>query len=264
MRWRSINSLSVATRHTIANGVVITALAVTLIALLIPVEGFGSRTPAGSAAGTAGAAGEDDGAGTMSTAYGPLTAADRDFVRKVRLAGLWELPAGRQAQQRGTRASVRTAGDHLVEGHTDLDQQVIRVGQALGVDLPNQPTSQQQEWLGQLTQAQGDAYERLFIQLLRRAHGKVFALLAGVRAQTRNSMVRALATSANATVLDHITVLEESGLVDFDALSDASPVPSPARSSPAVPAPAAPSPAPSSPAPPIPSRKKSSHESTGS
>lgn len=222
LRRRSITGLSVATRHTIASGIVISALAVTLIALLVPVEGFGSRTPVAAAA----PAGEDDGAGTMSTAYGPLTAADRDFVRKVRLAGLWELPAGRQAQQRGTRDSVRTAGEHLVEGHTDLDQQVIRVGQALGVDLPNQPNEQQREWLDQLTRAQGDAYERLFIQLLRRAHGKVFALLAGVRAQTRNSMVRALATSANATVLDHISVLEDSGLVDFDALADADPVPS--------------------------------------
>ncbi|MFB6620037.1 DUF4142 domain-containing protein [Streptomyces sp. NPDC085524] len=244
LRWRSINSLSVATRHTIANGIVITALAVTLIALLVPVSGFGDRAAARPTAGLPAA--DDDGAGTMSTAYGPLTAADRDFVRKVRLAGLWELPAGRQAQQRGTRPAVRTAGEHLVEGHTDLDQQVIRVGQALGVDLPNQPSAQQQEWLSQLTQAQGDAYERLFVQLLRRAHGKVFALLAGIRAQTRNSMVRALATSANATVLDHITVLEESGLVDFDSLADAAPAPAQVPSSPAL----------SSPAPPIPSRKK--------
>ncbi|MGW0366930.1 DUF4142 domain-containing protein [Streptomyces sp. NPDC002990] len=210
-----------ATRYTIGSGFVITALAVTLIALLIPVERFGGR----ASATVSGPAPDDDGAGIMSTAYGPLTPTDRDFMRKVRLAGLWELPAGRQAQQRGTRASVRTAGDHLVEGHTDLDEQVIEVGQALGIDLPNQPNEQQRDWLGQLTRAQGADYERLFIQLLRRAHGKVFALVAQVRAQTRNSKVRALATSANATVLDHITVLEDSGLVDFDALADPTPAP---------------------------------------
>ncbi|MFD3539126.1 DUF4142 domain-containing protein [Streptomyces sp. NPDC058662] len=216
-----------AARHTLASGAVITALALTLIALLIPVDGFGDRATAVGA----GAAGDDDGGGIMSTAYGPLTPADRDFVRKVRLAGLWELPAGRQAMQRGTRPSVRTAGEHLVEGHTDLDRQVIQVGQSLGVDLPNQPSEQQRTWLGQMTRAQGDEYERLFVQLLRRAHGKVFALLAGIRAQTRNSMVRTLATSANATVLDHITVLEDTGLVDFDSVAD--PV---APSSPAGPA----------------------------
>ncbi|MFG2989046.1 DUF4142 domain-containing protein [Streptomyces sp. NPDC048257] len=205
-----------ATRYTIGSGLVITALALTLIALLIPVDSFGSRA---SAAAT-GPAGDDDGGGTLSTAYGPLTAADRDFVRKVRLAGLWELPAGRQAQQRGTRPAVRTAGQHLIDGHTELDRQVIQVGGALGIDLPNQPSAQQQDWLGQLNRARGEEYERLFVQLLRRAHGKVFALLAGIRAQTRNSMVRALATSANTTVLDHITVLEDTGLVDFDVLSD--------------------------------------------
>lgn len=226
-RWRSLSRYSVATRYTIGSAFVIMALAVTLIALLIPVEKFGARASATAARPAA----EDDGAGIMSTAYGPLTPADRDFVRKVRLAGLWELPAGRQAQQRGTRAAVRTAGEHLVEGHTDLDRQAIQVGQALGVDLPNQPSEQQRGWLSQLTRAQGDEYERLFIQLLRRAHGKVFALLAQVRAQTRNSMVRALATSANATVLDHITVLEDSGLVDFDALNvpDGTPAPSDVR-----------------------------------
>ncbi|MDX6762523.1 MULTISPECIES: DUF4142 domain-containing protein [Streptomyces] len=219
MRRRNTRGWSTATRYSIASGVVITALALTLIALLVPVDKFdGGRATAATVAAPAPA--DDDGLGTVSTAFGPLTAADRDFVRKVRLAGLWELPAGRQAQQRGTRPAIRTAGDHLVDGHTELDRQAIQVGQALGIDLPNQPSAQQQDWLGQLNRAKGEEYERLFAQLLRRAHGKVFSLLAGIRAQTRNSMVRALATSANATVLDHITVLEATGLVDFDGLSD--------------------------------------------
>ncbi|MET9883379.1 DUF4142 domain-containing protein [Streptomyces sp. NPDC006430] len=214
-----------------ATGVVIGALAFTLVALLIPVQKFGGRN---AAAATVSAA-DDDGAGIISTAFGPLTPQDRDFVRKVRLAGLWELPAGRQAQERGKRPAVRTAGEHLIEGHTELDRRVMEVGQALGVELPNQPNAQQQGWLDQLNRAQGPQYEALFVQLLRRAHGKVFTLVAQVRAQTRNSMVRALATDANATVLDHIAVLEASGLVDFDGLADAPPG---TPSAPAAPAPA--------------------------
>ncbi|MYV92272.1 hypothetical protein GT350_18860, partial [Streptomyces sp. SID1034] len=55
--------------------------------------------------------------------------------------------------------------------------------------------------------------------LLRAAHGKVFALVAQVRATTRNSLVRDLANDANRTVLDHMTMLEATGLVDFDALA---------------------------------------------
>lgn len=212
---RTAISRSLASSRTVGTGLIIGALAITLAALLIPVRSFGSN----SAAATGGApAFTDDGGGTVSTPYGPLTPLDRDFVRRVRLAGLWELPAGRQAQQRGTSEAVKNAGDHLVEGHTELDRRTVEAAQALGVDLPNQPNKQQQGWLNQLDKAQGNAYERLFANVVRRAHGKVFALVAQVRAQSRNSMVRSLATRTNAVVLDHITVLEDTGLVDFDSL----------------------------------------------
>lgn len=234
IRRSNVGGMSVASRHVMGTGIVIGALALTLIALLIPVRSFGGASAAAApavAAAPSPASADDDGAGVMSTAFGPLTPQDRDFVRKVRLAGLWELPAGRQAQERGSRKAVRTAGEHLVEGHTELDRRVMEVGQALGVELPDRPSAQQQAWLDQLDRAQGATYERLFIQLLRRAHGKVFTLVAQVRAQTRNSMVRELATDANTTVLDHITVLEASGLVDFDGLSDTLPAPAQAPGS---------------------------------
>ncbi|WP_324289346.1 DUF4142 domain-containing protein [Streptomyces sp. H34-S4] len=229
IRRTNVGGMSPASRHVMGTGIVFGALALTLIALLIPVRSFGGRTaeaaplPATAPAAASPGSADDDGAGVMGTAFGPLTPQDRDFVRKVRLAGLWELPAGRQAQERGTRKSVRTAGEHLVEGHAELDRRVLEVGQALGVELPDQPTGQQQAWLDQLDRAQGGTYERLFVQLLRRAHGKVFALVAQVRAQTRNSVVRELATDANTTVLDHIAVLEASGLVDFEGLADTPP-----------------------------------------
>lgn len=234
IRRTNVGGMSVASRHVMGTGIVIGALALTLIALLIPVRSFGGRTATAAPAPapaptTAPAAADDDGAGVVNTAFGPLTPQDREFVRKVRLAGLWELPAGRQAQERGTRKSVRTAGEHLVEGHAELDRKVLEVGQALGVELPDRPTGQQQAWLDQLDRAQAATYERLFIQLLRRAHGKVFTLVAQVRAQTRNSVVRELATDANATVLDHIAVLEASGLVDFEGLADTPATAAPSR-----------------------------------
>ncbi|MCB5166746.1 DUF4142 domain-containing protein [Streptomyces bambusae] len=208
-------------RRTLTSGrgvgtlLVVGALAATLAALLVPVHSFGQTR--GQAA--AGAPFTDDGRGTVSTPYGPLTPQDRDFVRRVRLAGLWELPAGREAMQRGGRESVRTAGEHLVMGHTELDRRALKTGEVLDIPLPDRPNAEQQGWLDQLHTARGERYEQLFANLLRAAHGKVFALVAQVRANSRNAMVRSLATVTNSVVLDHITVLEDTGLVDYDALS---------------------------------------------
>ena len=44
--------------------------------------------------------------GWTQTESGPLGAADRDLLAKVRQAGLWEMPTGQQMQQRGSSQRV--------------------------------------------------------------------------------------------------------------------------------------------------------------
>lgn len=160
-------------------------------------------------------------ASSVDTQWGPLTASDRDLIERVRLAGLWEMPAGEQAMKRAPTPEIKEAGDHLVNGHADLDKRVRDVAAKLNVTLPNQPNAEQQGFLNQLNAAQGKEYNRAFAQLLRSAHGKIFPLIAAVRNQTQNSLVRQLASDANQTVLDHITMLEKTGEVDFDAIANA-------------------------------------------
>ncbi|MFG2450950.1 DUF4142 domain-containing protein [Streptomyces sp. M41(2017)] len=236
---RSINRTGLVS----GTGLIITALLATLAALAFPIWSYADRSGTGL---------DTLNAQSVPTRYGPLSALDREFVTKVRLAGLWELPAGQQAQERGTTQAVRTAGEHLIEGHTFLDARVRNVAARLGLELPNQPNPQQRGWLATLSAAHGTAYDRDFANLLRAAHGKVFAVVAQVRATTRNSLVRDLADDANTTVLDHIKVLEATGYVDFDALARdaATASPPPLTSSPAPPGPTE---APRSPVPVTPS-----------
>ena len=177
----------------------------------------------------------------MSTQYGPLSALDRDFITKVRLAGLWELPAGQQAQQKGTTAGRTHGGAAPRRGaHLPGRSGCATSPPGSGSTLPNQPSDQQKQWLATLNAAQGADYDREFANILRLAHGKVFSVVAQVRATTRNSLVRALADDANTTVLDHIKVLEATGYVDFDALARdmAAASTPPLTSSPAPPGPA--------------------------
>ncbi|MFZ3597583.1 DUF4142 domain-containing protein [Streptomyces sp. BH104] len=209
---------------------IVTGLVATLAALVFPLWSYADRSGTGL---------DELNAQTVSTRFGPLSATDRLFITKVRLAGLWELPAGQQAEERAPSKAVETAGEHLVEGHTFLDARVREVAARMNLELPSQPNAQQQGWLRELTAAKGADYERRFANILRRAHGQVFSLVAQVRASTRNALVRGLADDANTTVLDHIKVLEATGLVDFDALArdGATASPPPATRSPAPPGP---------------------------
>ncbi|WNZ06551.1 DUF4142 domain-containing protein [Streptomyces sp. 11x1] len=90
----------------------------------------------------------------------------------------------------------------------------------LGVDIPNDAAEEQQQWVRDLENAQGEEFDKLFANVLRASHGKIFATIGEVRAATQNDLIRRHARQANQTVLDHMEVLEDTGLVDASTFQE--------------------------------------------
>ncbi|MEZ0075013.1 DUF4142 domain-containing protein [Planotetraspora sp. GP83] len=154
----------------------------------------------------------------QQTRWGPLSPADRDLLVRVRWAGLWEIPAGRWAQDRAASEKVKDVGMHLVTDHTKLDAEVRELAAKLGVPLPDQPNPDQRHWLDEMSASRGADFDRIFADRLRGAHGKVFTVVSAVRAGTRNELIRAFATRAVNVVMKHMSLLESTGLVDYSTL----------------------------------------------
>ncbi|BEL12797.1 hypothetical protein Q0Z83_109880 [Actinoplanes sichuanensis] len=158
------------------------------------------------------------------TGEGKLAAADKDFVIKVRLAGLWEIPAGDMAQDKSRSNRVKGIGADIAEQHKVLDQLTRDAAKKLKITLPNEPNEDQQGWLQEMEDAAvGQEFDQIYIDRLRAAHGKIFPAIATIRTSTRNDTVRKLAQRANQFVMTHLTLLESSGIVDFAALPTAPP-----------------------------------------
>lgn len=162
------------------------------------------------------------GAGGVGNAAdsGPLSELDKTFLVKVRQAGLWEIPAGRLAQDQASGEAIKRAGMHLLDGHSKLDQLVREDAKALNVSIPDEASAEQQQWVKQLEKAKGTEFDQVFVDLLRASHGKIFITIGEVRAATKNHMIRRLAKQANNTVMDHMEVLEDTGLVTDAVLDD--------------------------------------------
>ncbi|MGH3906636.1 MAG: DUF4142 domain-containing protein [Pseudonocardiaceae bacterium] len=176
--------------------------------------------------------------GWTQTEWGPLGPADRDLLIKVRQAGLWEGPSGQLAEQQASSPRVQEVGGLIAAEHADLDAQARAVAAQLGVALPNQPSEQQQGWMSEMAGQPGPDFDRVFVQRLRAAHGKVLPLVAEVRGSTRNELIRSFAKTSAEFVTRHCEYLESTGLVDAAALPDP-PVPDSAPAAPQVPAAAA-------------------------
>jgi predicted outer membrane protein len=162
---------------------------------------------------------------------GPVTPADRDLLVKVRLAGLWEMPAGQMAAEKGASQRVREIGAEISAQHVELDRLVVAAAARLNVPLPERPNVEQQGWLKEMQGSTGAQFDQIFVDRLRAAHGAVFPAIAVVRTGTRNEVVRVLAQQSNDFVMNHLTLLESTGLVDYGSL----PLPQAGAGGPVVP-----------------------------
>lgn len=160
----------------------------------------------------AGVADADDGPVT-DTSWGPLTDADRNLLIRVKLAGLWEVPAGDMAQDHSTDQRVKAVGRVLAADHRRLNDEVAVAARKLQVTLPDRPNPSQQGWLDEMAPERGHAFDETFANRLRTAHGVVFGVIAEVRDSTRNTLVRAFAAEANDVVMKHMSLLESTGFV---------------------------------------------------
>jgi putative membrane protein len=159
--------------------------------------------------------------GLTDKGTGTLSPADRDFVIKVRLAGLWEIPAGNMAQEKSDDPRIVNIGKSISAQHVELDKLDRAAAAKLGIALPNKPNNDQQSWLNEMRNATGAQFDQVYIDRLRAAHGKIFPAIATIRASTRNDTVRKLAQQSNQFVMTHMTLLESSGIVDYGTLPTA-------------------------------------------
>ncbi|KAG0251674.1 hypothetical protein DFQ27_008595 [Actinomortierella ambigua] len=161
---------------------------------------------------------------TIATEWGPMTAIDRDLIRKVRLTSLWELPIASEALTRSKSSKIRQISAKIQEQHEFLDAAVLSIAKQLNVQLPNGPSSEQACWMCEIRAAQTDKeHDDSFVRRLRFAHGLIFSTIATVRGTTQNTAVRSFAETANLFVLGHMQLLESTGLVAANSF----PVPPP-------------------------------------
>jgi predicted outer membrane protein len=151
----------------------------------------------------------------VDTEWGPLADSDRELLRQVKFAGLWEIPAGQMAIDKGADPRVVEVGGFIRDEHIELDEMAEEAATKLGVTLPTEPFANHQVFLDRMEAKDGEAFDLEFIQRLREAHGAIYPVIAYTRAGTQNELVREFAQVGEDFVGRHMDYLESTGLVDW-------------------------------------------------
>ncbi|MFI0373925.1 DUF4142 domain-containing protein [Actinomadura sp. 1N219] len=179
-----------------------------------------ARQSSDGGAQPAAAAAENARQATVTTEWGPLGPADRVLIVKVREAGLWEIPVGREAARRAARPATQRNLAEIARQHERLDELARGIAAQLNVPLPDRPTAEQQSWMSEIGGKSGTEYDKTAVARMRVAHGQIYPQIAAVRASTRNTLVRQFAKQCETFVHTHMTLLEGTGFVTVDALPD--------------------------------------------
>jgi putative membrane protein len=155
---------------------------------------------------------EDTAAVSEATAEAPDPAAPQGFVDMAASSDMYEIEAGKLAQEKGTSDAVKEFGAMMEKDHTassdKLKAAVSEAGEGLTVPTAMQPKHQQQ--LDALRNA-GDQFDALYAQQQQAAHQEALTLLQGQAESGTVAPLKAFAAAAVPVVEGHVDHARELG-----------------------------------------------------
>src|SRR5699024_7004013 len=88
---------------------------------------------------------------------------DEAWMVAAHQSNLAEIAAGTTAQEQATTDAVREMGATLIADHEALDADLVALAEELGVDLPDQPSPEQEAALTEVREQQGEAFDTAWI-----------------------------------------------------------------------------------------------------
>ncbi|GIG37945.1 DUF4142 domain-containing protein [Cellulomonas pakistanensis] len=129
---------------------------------------------------------------------------DRTWLVAAHQSNLAEIAAGQAALQKATTEDVRMHGQMLIDDHTALDAALTPVAQQLGVELPAEPTPEQQATLAEVSAQSGEAFDRAWVEAQIAGHRATLAAGEQELAQGSEQTVKDLAAAAAPVVQKHL------------------------------------------------------------
>jgi len=137
---------------------------------------------------------------------------DSAWMVAAHQSNLAEIAAGNAAQEHGTTEAVQDMGQALIEDHQALDAKLTAAAEQLGVELPGEPSPEQQAALEAVMAHEGEAFDAAWIA--SQIEGHRMSLAAGQEEISSGSdaTVIALAEGAAPVIQAHLDhLLEMSG-----------------------------------------------------
>ncbi|MEH1944429.1 MAG: DUF4142 domain-containing protein [Nostoc sp.] len=133
-----------------------------------------------------------------------LSSSDRQFITQAAQDGLAEVQLGQLASQRGVSDAVKQFGQHMVEDHTQVNNQLKSLAVQKGVTLPTSIGNKNQQAKQSLSKLSGAKFDRQYLNQMLQAHEKDVSAFQTEAQQGQDADVKAFAAQSLPTLEEHL------------------------------------------------------------
>jgi putative membrane protein len=129
---------------------------------------------------------------------------DQHFIMEAAQANMFEVAAGKAAQQKSTNQELKQFAQMLVQDHTQANEQLKPIAQQAGVQWPGQLNEVYQAMVSHLEKKSGSDFDRHFLYGQVAGHVKDRLIFRDAIAMTQNPQLKQWAQQTDQMILKHL------------------------------------------------------------
>jgi putative membrane protein len=150
------------------------------------------------------------GTGTRNLPKAKLARGDRKFIEHAAGSGLFEVQAAQLATVKAVDAGVKSFASMLVDQHTAANNELTRIANAKGVEMPAAPPHGLRRDIEKLGKKSGDDFDREFVREVGvKSHEKAIKEFEKASKDAKDADLKAFVDKSLPTLREHLAAAEK-------------------------------------------------------
>lgn len=131
------------------------------------------------------------------------------FMTYAARDGIFHVEAGKLAVQRGSSEGVKKFGQHAIDHHTQINDELMQLASKKGVMLPKKMGKKEQEALDKIAKLSGPDFDKAYLEMEIKDHSKDLSIFQKEAKEGKDPDVRAWAAKIIPAIEEHLKMAHD-------------------------------------------------------
>jgi putative membrane protein len=137
------------------------------------------------------------------------TIPDRGFMMHAARDGIFHVEAGKLAVQRASSEDVKKFGQHAIDHHTQMNNELSQLASKKGVTLPKKMGKKDQEALDKIAKLSGPEFDKAYLKMEIEHHSKDLPTFQKEAKDGKDPDVKAWAAKTISAIEEHLKMARD-------------------------------------------------------